>query len=466
MQEQAASRNRLGVYKPYTKQLEFHAAGLIYRERLLMAANQVGKTLSASAEIAMHLTGRYPDWWEGHIARPGAWWCAGVTSESTRDNPQRLLLGRGINFGTGMIPRDAIKGWPAMRRGVVGAVDSVLIRHGGGGDVQAGESSVGFKSYDQGREKFQGETLEGAWADEECDEDIYTELLTRTNVGLKPILMTFTPLLGMSSVVRRFYPTATAMPGTHVTQMTIEDAEHYSPEERAAIIASYPAHERKARTKGIPQLGSGRVFPIDEDEIKVAPFAIPAHWSQIGGLDFGWDHPSAGVKLAWDRDTDCVYVIAAHRQREQTPAMFAASVRAWGAQPDGTQWLPWAWPHDGLQHDKGSGEELASQYRKQGLRMHPTRACFEDGSFGVEAGIAEMFDRMQTARFKVFANLLDWFEEFRLYHRKEGLIVKLGDDLMSASRYALMMRRFAVRQNQPAKGHQSLGTSNPAGWMG
>jgi phage terminase large subunit-like protein len=317
--------------------------------------------------------------------------------------------------------------------------------------VQASESSVGFKSYDQGREKFQGETLEGAWADEECDEDIYTELLTRTNVGLKPILMTFTPLMGMSNVVRRFYPAATAMPGTHVTQMTIEDAEHYSPEERAAIIASYPAHERKARTRGIPQLGSGRVYPIDEDEIKVEPFAIPAHWPQLGGIDFGWDHPSAGVRLAWDRDADCVYTIAAHRAREQTPALFAASVKPWGANPDGSQWLPWAWPHDGLQHDKGSGEQLAAQYRAQGLKMLPVRATFEDGTFGVEAGVAELLTRMQTGRFKVFSHLVDWFEEFRLYHRKDGLIVKSADDLMSATRYGVMMRRFAVVQNVVVK---------------
>lgn len=461
------ARNRLANYRPYEKQREFHAAGKRFRERLLMAANQVGKTVSAGAEVAMHLTGRYPAWWDGHIAKPGAWWVAGVTTETTRDNPQRILLGRNQNWGTGMIPRDAIKGWPAMRRGVVGAVDSVLVRHGGGGDVQAGESAIAFKAYDQGRTKFQGETLEGGWLDEEPEDDgIYTEFLTRTNVGLKPVFMTFTPLFGMSNVVRRFYPAVTAMPNTHVTNMTIEDAEHFSPEERAAIIASYPSHERKARTKGIPQLGSGRVFPIDEDEIKVKPFAIPAHWLQIGGIDFGWDHPSAAVKEVWDRDTDCVYVIAAHRQREQTPALFAATVRPWGAHPDGTQWLPWAWPHDGLQHDKGSGEQLASQYRKQGLRMLPTRAQFEDGSFGVEAGIAEMLDRMQTGRLKVFDTLNDWFEEFRLYHRKEGLIVKVGDDLMSASRYALMMRRFATRQNLPAAALQSTMPANPSGWMG
>ena len=62
---------------------------------------------------------------------------------------------------------------------------------------------------------------------------------------------------------------------------------------------------------------------------------------------------------------------------------------------------------------------------------------------GVEAGLMEMLGRMQTGRFKVFAHLNDWFEEFRLYHRKDGKVVKEFDDLMSATRYALMMLRYA-----------------------
>jgi phage terminase large subunit-like protein len=407
-----------------------------------MAANQVGKTLSAGAEVAMHVTGRYPDWWDGYVYnKPPVWWVGGVTSESTRDNPQRILLGRNQDWGTGMIPHNAIVGTPAMRRGVVGAVDSMVCRFGGGGDVQAGESSLAFKSYDQGREKWQGETLSGVWFDEEPDEDIYTEGLTRTNVGLMPVIMTFTPLRGVTGTVKRFI--IDKMPGTHVTQMTIEDAEHYSPEQRAAIIAAYPAHEREARTRGIPQLGSGRVFPVSEEAIKVDAFPIPTHWPQICGIDFGWDHPSAAARLAWDRDTDTIYVIATHRQREQTPLLFASTVKPWG------DWLPWAWPHDGLQHDKGSGEQLAAQYRGHGLAMLPERATFEDGTNGVEAGVADMLDRMQTNRWKVFGHLADWFEEFRLYHRKNGLIVKEADDLISASRYGFMMRRHAIVKPAP-----------------
>lgn len=231
----------------------------------------------------------------------------------------------------------------------------------------------------------------------------------------------------------------------HVTSMTIYDVEHYSDAERAAIISSYPAHERDARSKGIPTMGSGRIFPIAEEEITVAPFEIPRHWFQINGMDFGYDHPFAAVNVAWDRDADCVYVAKSYRQRQSTPVLHAAAIKPWG------DWIPCAWPHDGLQHDKGSGEQLAEQYRSQGLKMLHEHTTHEEGGNGVEAGLMDMLDRMQTGRLKVFATLNEWFEEFRLYHRKKmpdntSKIVKERDDLMSATRYAIMMLRFAKQK--------------------
>lgn len=209
------------------------------------------------------------------------------------------------------------------------------------------------------------------------------------------------------------------------------------------IVRSYPAHEREARAKGIPTLGSGRIFPIPEEDIKTPDIAIPAHWKRIGGLDFGWDHPFAAVELAYDPEADAVYVTKAYRQREATPLIHAAALKPWG------DWLPWAWPHDGLQHSKDSGKPLADQYRAQGLSLLPEHARYPDnadgtpGTAGVEAGLFDMLDRMQTGRLKVFESLADWFEEFRLYHRDEGKVVKERDDLMSATRYALMMLRHA-----------------------
>ena len=220
--------------------------------------------------------------------------------------------------------------------------------------------------------------------------------------------------------------------------MTIDDAEHYTPEQRQAIIDSYPEHEREARVKGIPSMGSGRVFPVPEEQIVIDPIAIPGHWPQIVGVDFGWDHPFAAMSLAWDRDADRVYVVNEYAQREQTPVVHTAAIKAWGA------WIPVAWPHDGLQHDKGSGEQLAEQYRAQGLNMTPERATFLDGTNGLEAGVMEMLDRMKTGRWKVFRTCGGWLQEFRLYHRVDGLIVKERDDRISASRYAMMMLRHAM----------------------
>lgn len=243
-----------------------------------------------------------------------------------------------------------------------------------------------------------------------------------------------------------------------VIRMTIEDAEHYTPEQRAAIIASYPAHERDARAKGIPVLGSGRIFPVSQEDIEVAPIDLPPHWPLIGGLDFGWDHPTAGVKLAWDRDSDIVYVVAAYKRKEATPVIHAAALKPWGAE------MPWAWPHDGYQHDKGSGIELRKQYEAQGLKMLPFKAEWEGGGYGVEAGLMQMLDRMQTGRFKVFKHLNDWFSEFLLYHRKDGKVVKEFDDLMSATRYGVMMLRHA----QPPVAEQVYipPRMNEGGWMG
>src|SRR5262245_13260382 len=136
----------------------------------------------------------------------------------------------------------------------------------------------------------------------------------------------------------------------HVEFMTIDDADHFTPERRAEIVAAYLPHEREARALGIPVLGSGRVFPIAEESIRVDPFPIPDHWVQINGLDFGWDHPFGAVNCAWDKEADVFYVTKEFRQRETTPLIHAASIKPWG------EWVPCAWPHDGLQHDKKSGE--------------------------------------------------------------------------------------------------------------
>ena len=202
-------RDKLGLYRPYTKQAKFHAEGAVHSERLFMAANQVGKTVGGGAEWGMHLTGRYPNWWKGaEFKKPPLLWAGSVTSESTRDNPQRILVGPPPledEWGTGFIPGNAILDWDKSH-GTPNSLDNIQVRWGGGGDVQSGTAICAFKAYEKGREKWQGPTVDGVWFDEEPPLDIYTEGLTRTNNGQRGqfAIMTFTPLLGMSQVVHTF----------------------------------------------------------------------------------------------------------------------------------------------------------------------------------------------------------------------------------------------------------------------
>lgn len=355
-------------------------------------------------------------------------------------------MGRPGEWGTGTVPSDLIIE-VKRAQGIADTIDCVFVRH-----VSGAVSRLYFKSCEQGREKLQGETLDFAALDEEPPEDIYIEVLTRTNATKGIVWLTFTPLLGMSKVVSRFL--LETNPDRCDTNMTIDDVAHYTEEDKARIIASYPAHEREARAKGIPIMGSGLIFPVEESAIVVDPFPIPDIWPVICGIDFGWDHPSAVVWLAWDRDNDIIYLYDSIRMRESVPRDIAPLILQRG------HWVPCSWPHDGLQHDKGSGIQLAEQYRQQGVNMlHEMAQLPETGDengykvsrTSVEAGVLEMLNRMQTGRWKVFSNQKDWLQERQLYHRKDGKIVKERDDSISASRYAMMMLRYAMTPPDPHK---------------
>ena len=423
----------------YKKHLEFFEAGARYKERLVMAGNRVGKTESIGGyETALHLTGQYPSWWVGRrFNKPVRAWVAGKTNETARDIVQTKLFGAVVYrsgkktfAGDGLIPRDCI-GEVTWKQGVQNMADTVQVKH------MSGWSIVGIKSYQQGRGSFEGTEREVIWLDEEPPLDIYTESLTRTMTTKGIVMLTFTPLEGTTEVVDDFIHKS-EKGIKYLQSITWDDVPHLSKQDKADMLASYPKHEHDARSRGVPFAGSGLIFPIDEADIIIEPFEIPRHFACIGGMDFGWDHPFAAVKLAWDRDKDIVYLIEEYKQSERTPDYHAKEIISWG------EWLPWAWPHDGYQHDKGSGIALKEQYEKGGLNMLGENAKFDDGSNGVEAGLMLMLDRMIVGKFKIFSTCTLWLAERRMYHRDKGKIVKVKDDAISASRYALMCLSSAV----------------------
>lgn len=422
--------SKTGVYQ---WQADFHNAGANYPERLLIAANRVGKTRTAAAEIAIHLTGEYPKWWEGRrFSTPVNFWTGSESNEASRDVVQLALLGPEGQHGTGWIPRDRIVKVTYRQAGVSNVVDTIYARHASGGNSQ-----VTLKTYEQERAKWQGTSLHGIWLDEEPGQPLFTEAQTRLLDKKGFLMMTFTPLKGPTEVVRHFLE-AQSGSGIYVKNASWDDAPHLDPEEKERLWNSYPEHEREARTKGTPLLGSGAVFPIADSSLMVAPFEIPDHFYRINGVDFGIDHPAAGAFLAVDRDSDTIYVYDCYKMAGQTPVYHVPTMQKHGI------WIPTAWPHDGFQREKGSGVALKDQYRKLGLYMLPEHAQYKDErGNAVEPAIIEMLEYMRTNRFKVFSHLNQWFEEKRMYHRKDGTIVRKADDIISATRYAFMMRRFA-----------------------
>lgn len=177
------------------------AAGVVH--------HNTGKTEGGGGyELTCHLTGLYPDWWIGRrFARPISAWMAGKTNETTRDILQKKLLGKVIGRGqskyidgTGVIP-GGLLGQPTWKQGIPNLVDTIEVKHATGD-----WSTLGVKSYEQGRDSFEGTEQDVIWLDEEPPEEVYGECLIRTATTNGIIMLTFTPLEGLSAVVKSFLP--------------------------------------------------------------------------------------------------------------------------------------------------------------------------------------------------------------------------------------------------------------------
>jgi len=282
LERRLSQRTKIDNYYPdggdlrrelYPKHTEFFKAGANRRERAFLAANRVGKSEGVGGyETTLHLTGLYPEWWEGRrFNHPITAWAAGDSAKTVRDIVQRILLGPTGEHGTGMIPADAIVRTTA-KPGVADAIEGIFVRH-----VSGGTSELTLKSYDQGREAFQGTNRHLVWLDEEADRSIYVECLLRTMTTNGLLLLTFTPLLGMTDICRDFLEQQDADTGKFCVQATWDDVPHLSEEAKAELLASIPPYQREARSKGVPQLGAGAIYQVPESDIVVPDFEIPAH---------------------------------------------------------------------------------------------------------------------------------------------------------------------------------------------
>jgi phage terminase large subunit-like protein len=431
--------------------MEFFSAGAKYKERLFMAANRVGKTTAGAYEVSYHLTGAYPEWWKGkRFECPIEVWACGSTTETTRDIVQRELFGSINAIGTGMIPGETIIGKPRPRSNVSDGLEKAWVQHASGGFSQ-----VALKTYAQGRSSFEGTAKHVIWCDEEPPLDCYTEMLFRTATTRGIVLTTFTPLQGMSDVIKSFLRPEREESKQYkwYIQAGWDDVPHIDEEEKRALIATSPPYQLEARTKGTPSLGVGAIYPIAESEITCDLFPIPDTWPRSFGLDVGWNK-TACVWGAKDPASGVIYLYSEHYQGQGEPASHAEAIKGRG------KWIPGVIDPACLGSNQIDGRTLMQMYCQLGLDLQPAINA-------VEAGIQDVWELLVGGRLKIFKTLTNWLQEFRGYHRDDkgnGKIVKREDHLMDATRYLVKSGRD--RMTGPPKPKNEFGEfGGGGGWM-
>lgn len=227
----------------------------------------------------------------------------------------------------------------------------------------------------------------------------------------------------------------------YVVMATWDDVPHISESQKAELLASIPPYQRDARTKGVPQLGSGAIYPVPESEIVVEPFELPRHWRRSYGMDVGWNK-TAVVWGAVDPETDTAYITHEHYRGQDEPASHAAAIRARG------EWMMGVIDPAARGRGQRDGEQLMQQYVDLGLTLVPA-------DNGVEAGIFDVFTRLTLGKLKVFSTCQNWLAEYRLYRRDmKGHIVKANDHLMDATRY-WVRSGLVLAATEPMRGWQA-----------
>ena len=240
------------------------------------------------------------------------------------------------------------------------------------------------------------------------------------------------------------------LPAPHV------DAPHLSAESKAKLLAAFPPHERDARSKGTPQLGSGAIYPVPESDFVVDDIPIPDHWPRVYGLDVGWNR-TAVPWGAWDRESDVVYLYSEHYRGQAEPSVHVEAIKARG------DWIKGVFDPAARGRSQIDGHQLLQKYLDQGLHL-------DQAINSVETGIYEVWTRLSQGRLKVFRSLGNWLQEFRLYRRDErGQIVKVNDHLMDATRY-LIMSGLSIAKTKPVPKTPKvryIGSGQAGhGWMG
>ena len=214
-------------------------------------------------------------------------------------------------------------------------------------------------------------------------------------------------------------------PSRYLVQAGWDDVPHLDEQTKRELLEGTPPFLREARSKGIPSLGAGAIYPIAWEDVTVAPFAIPAYWPRAYGMDVGWNK-TAATWLAKDPTDGALYAYSEYAAGQAVPVIHATAIKARGP------WIRGAIDPASRGRSQDEGKSLMVQYRNAGLKILPAVNA-------VEPGLYRVWELLQTGRLKLFSTLQNHASEYRIYRRDEnGKVVKKHDHNMDSLRYGVM----------------------------
>lgn len=448
--------SKMYLYEPYEFQRNMFKAGLDNRCRFACLANRIGKTYSASQELAYHLTGLYPSlsthgWeWEGlRYESPILAWAIGITSDSTRTVLQKELLGTAmaraeIEIGTGTLPRASIDFGTMTRDG--NTVKSLKIQH-----VSGGYSTLEFRSTQQGLQALMGQAVDFILLDEEDPHnslEIFSQCLTRTATRPKGrVLITATPENGYTDLIRKF----TEEENLYIFHAGWDDAPHLTEGVKKELLSGIPDWEVPMRTQGIPSKGSGAIFPIDDSDIEIEEIVPKPHWRVLAAVDFGKSRDPSVIMFITKDEESGRYICYKEVYLDQDRSV--ENIAKHLLEQEAVN-IPVIVPHDGNSVVEGLGNATRATIMRE-LGCNVIQGTFSNPAFiqnsitnvhkknmGKEGGLHWMAYNFKTGLIKVARSCSNFYRQKRGYFWVEtrgSTKPKDGDDdTIDALRYGLL----------------------------
>lgn len=451
-----AKYNKLSIFKPYPWQVEFFNASKDYKQRYLRAGNRCGKSYSEAHEFAMHITGRYPEWYEGErISNSGHYyWCMGISLDTTADVMQAELFGtKDIRIidevGTGSIPKSCIDFEFMVKDGR--KLKSCRIKHSDGG-----YNTVQFFASEQGHMKVAGQKAIYCWLDEEPEnrsDEIYSQLVTRVTEAEGWLTFTSTPEQGLTELNRRYEENK--LGNLYMQQATWDDVPHLTEDMKQQLLAGVAEWQHDMRIRGLPVIGSGAVFPFDDSDLIVDEFPIPDHYLIDAGIDIGHTSDSSTVMYAaMDNPDPSIATFYLFNEWEgdnkKDPSLGNPDAMSYFIKNSAYSSIPVIAPHD-AGAVSGAPEAYASKLRAQNINVSwDTFHNPYDSKVGIsslqkapsnnnpETGLVLMRQLMAEGRLKIFRNCTTWLNEKRSYYYKENGKRSKPDHMQDAGRLAVV----------------------------